>query len=132
MKCMKKTVFSKRKYIELEGVSNYVANQDFVNTCDGLTGREILNLGLKVCSQYMEDVEISDLTVEVFKNPVAEDMFKSLGYKKSITYNDLIIYEKKGLWITFNLNRKTVTVDPDLTVDEFMAIAQQIKELKWL
>lgn len=129
---MKKTVFSKRKFVELEGLSNYIANQDFVNTCDGLTGREILNLGLKVHTKYMEDVEISDLTGEVFKKPVAEEMFKSLGYEKKIYHDDLIAYDKRGLWICFNLNRKTVTADPDLTVDEFMAIAQQIKELKWL
>lgn len=132
MRLMKKTVFSKRKYIELEGISNYVNNQDFVNTCDGLTGREILNLGLKVCSQYMEDVHISDLTGEVFKEPVAEEMFKSLGYKKTTFYDGLIVYDKRGLWISFNLNRKTVTADPDLTVDEIRAINQQIKELEWL
>ena len=132
MKYMKKTVFSKRKYIELEGVSKYVANQTFVNTCDGLTGREILNLGLKVWPQYMEDLEIDDVTGEVKTESVAEEMFKALGYKRT-TYNDsLIVYSDRGMWIYFNLNRKTVTADTDLTVDEFRAIDKQIEELGWL
>lgn len=52
-----KTVFSKQKYVELYGISNYVENQEMVNRCDGLTGKEILKLGYKLYTSCMVEIE---------------------------------------------------------------------------
>lgn len=52
-----KTVFSKQRYVELYGISNYVKNQEMANRCDGLTGKEILKLGYKLHTNCMVDIE---------------------------------------------------------------------------
>jgi hypothetical protein len=52
-----KTVFSKKKYIEVHGIKEYVKNQEMVNRCDGLIGKEILKLGYKLHTNCMVDLD---------------------------------------------------------------------------
>lgn len=75
----------------------------------------------------------------------AKEMFEKLGYEKQV-YDDFIVYVKGNYImfhiIEFHLKNKIVQshredceigdVIKSLTVDEFKAIHQQMKELGWL
>lgn len=74
----------------------------------------------------------------------AREMFKKLGYEKQV-YDDFIVYVKGNYImfhiIEFHLKNKIVQshredceigdVIKSLTVDEFKAIQQQMRELRW-